>query len=305
MLRGRNHHAKHPSFCRRAAELSRLPTATNGLPPVWPLLHSVAFWCACLGVVGISGSVGGMVAPEQRGLALGAMSSVLLILLTAVFARVTGPRLTALGVVPTWSSGARAVAGLLAGALLVFIYFVIVAPIAGVRWARNLDVGLAAVAFALLANLAGAAAEELAFRGYPFRRLLAAHGLWPAQLIVAIAFILYHIFVAGWPVLPSIVGTGLGSLLFGMAAVATRGLAVPIGVHAAWNFGMWALGTRELPAPWEIARIDSASIALANWIAYPTAATLGILGFYALHLRRSRRGSSSSDRFTGLADSAA
>ena len=32
-----------------------------------------------------------------------------------------------------------------------------------------------------------------------------------------------------------------------MAALAMRGLAVPIGLHAAWNFGQWTLGEKETP----------------------------------------------------------
>ena len=29
-----------------------------------------------------------------------------------------------------------------------------------------------------------------------------------------------------------------------MSAIATRGLAVPIGLHAAWNFASWSAGSR-------------------------------------------------------------
>ena len=48
----------------------------------------------------------------------------------------------------------------------------------------------------------------------------------------------------------ALIGAAVGSLLFGMAVLATRGLAVPIGLHAAWNFGQWALGLRGGPAVW-------------------------------------------------------
>ena len=33
-------------------------------------------------------------------------------------------------------------------------------------------------------------------------------------------------------------------LLWGMSALATRGLGVPIGLHAAWNFAGWSAGSR-------------------------------------------------------------
>jgi membrane protease YdiL (CAAX protease family) len=40
--------------------------------------------------------------------------------------------------------------------------------------------------------------------------------------------------------------------MFGMAAIATRGLAVPIGLHAAWNFGDWILGGKGSPGLWQV-----------------------------------------------------
>lgn len=46
-------------------------------------------------------------------------------------------------------------------------------------------------------------------------------------------------------------GAFVGSILFGMAALTTRGLAVPIGVHAAWNFGEWIVGEKEIPGLWK------------------------------------------------------
>jgi uncharacterized protein len=87
-----------------------------------------------------------------------------------------------------------------------------------------------------------AAYEEIGFRGYPMRQLLRSFGVWPTLLLIAPVFAIYHV-VLGWGLLQAIIGTGAGSLLFGMAAVASRhGLASPIGVHAGWNFATWSLG---------------------------------------------------------------
>jgi membrane protease YdiL (CAAX protease family) len=87
-----------------------------------------------------------------------------------------------------------------------------------------------------------AAYEEIAFRGYPMRRLLCAFRLWPTLLLVALVFSSYHI-VLGWDWSRALIGTSAGSMLFGMAAVASKkGLAFPIGVHAGWNFTTWCLG---------------------------------------------------------------
>jgi hypothetical protein len=68
-------------------------------------------------------------------------------------------------------------------------------------------------------------------------------------VFVAIAFALEHR-LGGSPWTQAVFGAGVGSLLFGMASIATRGLAVPIGVHAAWNFGTWLLGMKGQGGVW-------------------------------------------------------
>jgi uncharacterized protein len=64
-----------------------------------------------------------------------------------------------------------------------------------------------------------------------------------------LVFVLEHM-VGGWPWTRALFGAGVGSLLFGIAAIATRGLAVPIGLHAAWNFGQSMMGLNSEPAIW-------------------------------------------------------
>ena len=95
-----------------------------------------------------------------------------------------------------------------------------------------------------------AAYEEIGFRGYPLARLLPSFGIWPTLLLIAPMFALYHL-AMGWPLFQAAVGTGVGSLFFGMAAIAPRrGLAFPIGVHAGWNFTTWCLTSGN--GPWKM-----------------------------------------------------
>jgi membrane protease YdiL (CAAX protease family) len=103
----------------------------------------------------------------------------------------------------------------------------------------------------LLTYIAVSCREELGFRGYPLFRLKGFFGVWGAQIIVALVFAVEHM-AGGWPLLRAILGAGVGSLMFGMAAIATRGLAVPIGLHAAWNFGDWILGGKGTPGLWQV-----------------------------------------------------
>ena len=84
---------------------------------------------------------------------------------------------------------------------------------------------------------ASAYSQELIFRGYPFQLLLKKYGVWPAQIIMAIFFGLMHI---GYMPFSEIVGimftTGLGAILFGLAYIKTKNLALPTGIHFGWNF---------------------------------------------------------------------
>src|SRR5690606_2445908 len=77
-----------------------------------------------------------------------------------------------------------------------------------------------------------AVAEELLFRGVLFQRLIAGIGLWPAQIVVGMFFVLTHLGNPGMEGAAKIwagVNIFAASILFGLAYVRTRSLAVPVG----------------------------------------------------------------------------
>ena len=75
-------------------------------------------------------------------------------------------------------------------------------------------------------------------------------GYLAAQLFIAALFAVEHV-LGGMSWTGALLGPAVGSLLFGMVAIATEGLAVPIGIHAAWNLGHSALGFKETPGMWQ------------------------------------------------------
>jgi membrane protease YdiL (CAAX protease family) len=88
--------------------------------------------------------------------------------------------------------------------------------------------------------------EELLFRGFIFQRLIAGTGEWPAQLLVGGLFLLTHIGnpgMSGSIQVYASINIFLASILFGLAFVKTKSLALPIGIHlmANWVQGV-ALG---------------------------------------------------------------
>ena len=123
--------------------------------------------------------------------------------------------------------------GMAAGTTLMALPALVLTCVGAIHW----QLGTSAVA-PLISGVetmaAVAIAEELLFRGFIFQRLFDGLGGWPAQLIVGGLFMLTHLnnpgmtgatrFWAG-------VNIFLASVLFGLAFLKTRSLAMPIGLH--------------------------------------------------------------------------
>jgi len=149
-------------------------------------------------------------------------------------------------------------------------------------------VDIASVVSILLLYFALSCREEFAFHGYPLRSLNYAIGPWPAQLIVALLFAVEHI-VGGVSWTHAFLGAGVGSLLFGIVALKTKGVALPIGLHAGWNFGQWSLGLKNEPGIWQTvvtsgyeSRLDA-----IETLSYLIVMGLAILAFYFFYPKNS------------------
>ena len=126
-------------------------------------------------------------------------------------------------------------AGLLGGTAVIVVMALLVAATIPYPWVRNqgFSAGIAAWSFAYL--LSSNAMEELVFRGYGFERMIAAIGHWPAQILTALVFVVFHV-VHGWTWENALVSTTLGSILFGLVFVRWRSVPAALGVHAAMNW---------------------------------------------------------------------
>ena len=98
-------------------------------------------------------------------------------------------------------------------------------------WLLLLNLGTLAVA---------ALAEEVAFRGYPFRRLIEAIGPVAATVGMSFLFGIGHALNPGatWT---SVLVTMLAGLLLSVAWLRTHGLWLPWGLHFAWNASIGVL----------------------------------------------------------------
>jgi membrane protease YdiL (CAAX protease family) len=126
--------------------------------------------------------------------------------------------------------------------------------------------------------------EELVFRSYALQFLRDRFAPLFALIFVTVIFILEHV-ISGMSWTMSIIGSGLGGILFGVAALKTRGLALPLGLHSAWNFGQWATGFKGMPGIWRAVvdegyEASTERIGLVIFAVLMILAIAGVLLFY-------------------------
>ena len=202
-------------------------------------------------------------------LVMGCVAALATLLLTMLFVRWERVTLADVGAKLIRGSLWRFTTAFAFGLALPLLRAGIVMMATEVRYARVPGFPLEEVMLALATYIALAAREELAFRGYPLRMLDRRFGVWTAQLMIAVLFALEHA-IGGWTWWQALSGSGAGALLFGSASLRTRGLAVPIGLHAAWNFGDAVLGGKGTPGLWRPVADASATgrVEMTQWIAY-------------------------------------
>ncbi|MEK9506127.1 type II CAAX endopeptidase family protein [Gemmatimonadota bacterium CCK-12] len=204
------------------------------------------FWAGYLVITLAVGFVTSLLIPSPvwQLTAWGFASSVLLLALSRLLHRGSDDRAAPADAPSGFGLNALAV-GLLIGMASFAVHLAVVRTFGGpIRFERVAGVGAVATGAYFLRFLATSCMEEIGFRGYPLRRLEPAIGSWPAVIVTAVVFGLSHLSY-GWDLQTIALGVIPGGLLWGMSALATRGLAVPIGLHAAWNFAGWTAGSRS------------------------------------------------------------
>jgi len=144
--------------------------------------------------------------------------------------------------------------GGLIGSVMMLVPAFILGIFGGVLWQWN-SVALPSLSSSLLLFAGVAVAEELLFRGFVFQRLISGLGQWPAQLITAAFFLLTHLNnpgMMGSIKLIASINIFLASIMFGLAFIRTRSLAMPLGLHWMANWvqggilGFGVSGTEQL-----------------------------------------------------------
>lgn len=152
--------------------------------------------------------------------------------------------------------------GLLAGGVLIGLAASMLWALGGFTWSLHPTANGRALLQGGWLFLFVAINEEGLFRGYPFQRLAEGGlGAWGTQLLFAAFFAFVHLSNPGVQAAGAALKTvttlniALAALLLGLAFLRTRSLALPIGIHWAWNFvqgnllGFPVSGTGERLAP--------------------------------------------------------
>jgi membrane protease YdiL (CAAX protease family) len=205
-------------------------------------------------------------------------------LVILLFCRIEKMRLKASEVVPGRSSILRFLCGYFIGLSMAFAQAFMVMGFGHFHLKLVVNLTIVPILSSFLLFLLAALREELVFRSYALTSLTTSLGSAAGLSIIAVLFILEHV-AAGMPPGMAIAGSGMGGLLFGYAALKTKGLALPLGLHSAWNFGQWMLGFKGRPGIWQ-AETDSAfishvqNIGLAAFVLVTAVSMVGLHFFY-------------------------
>ena len=165
--------------------------------------------------------------------------SILLVAATALALRLDHARFSHLGLVPTAERIKECAFGFVVSAMLYVAVALVRGAQVGAQWTFAGSSAIPEACFGVIVAFLMLFPEELIFRGYAFQRVLSAVGAWPAILISALLFGAYHVVGSGmWGIgaFFQFAMPALGGVLFGWAAVRSKGLALPIGLHLGGNW---------------------------------------------------------------------
>ena len=238
-----------------------------------PIVRALLFLGAYLVVLRVTSVSQGLVPPALASLTWGALASLGLLGLTRGMTRLPGRDGSvriASGSIGQFAQGAAL--GIAVYSLILATTALVVGPL---RITAAPPPALGTTLVMVLGFLALACMEELGFRGYPLRTLAASSGKWTALLVVSLAFAASHA-LFGWPWQTILLGVLPSGVLFGIGALVSGGLALPIGLHAAVNVARWITGEQGTPG-FLMLSLDPAHVARAALLAPGIGATVPLL----------------------------
>lgn len=128
--------------------------------------------------------------------------------------------------------------GLALGTIIMVVPAIFLTFLGYAKWQVN-ELSVSTVISGFSFFTAVAVAEEMLFRGFIFQRLMESLGQWPAQIVISGMFLLTHINnpgMIGMTKTLAALNIFIASVMFGLAFIKTKSLAMPVGIHFMANF---------------------------------------------------------------------
>ena len=214
-------------------------------PGVNAIVRSIFFWIIFIFLLYLSASLASSsLPPRWERFSFGICGSIVAFITAWIFLKIEKRSFADIGLVWQRATIARFLKGILIGTAIFGFILIILLGFTELRIERSTVSFKPWDAFWYLAIIPLAFMEEVAFRSYPFLKLNKVFGLRITQVILAIAFAVYHI-VLGWDEKIAFLGPGIWAFVFGLAAIWSGGIAVPTGIHVAINIIQPLIGMKS------------------------------------------------------------
>jgi len=224
------------------------------------IFKSVLFCVVFTGLLVIFSFAKGFIPNEFERLAHGVIGTLAAFFATVLFLRIDRNRFSSIGLTFERNTVVKFLVGVITGVVIMGLLAMSVIYFTNVEIKVNQESNLLHFLLVTAPLLPLAFMEELGFRAYPLQILKDRIGIRLSIIITSILFGLYHI-VNGWSIASSFYGPAVWGLIFGLAAIYSKGIAMPTGIHYAANLTTSAFGAKNTSASiWTVIQPDEAIV---------------------------------------------
>jgi membrane protease YdiL (CAAX protease family) len=214
----------------------------NKFPKRVAIFKAVLFWIVFIVLLMCTGIASNTLLPAKwKNFSYGILGTLAAFTATWIFLKIDKKSFADYGLILKGNTFFRFFKGFVIGAVCFGVLVLLLISFTTLTIERTNTVFSLAASFWYLSIIPMAFMEELGFRAYPFLKLYKIFGLRITQVIVALAFAVYHI-VQGWDIEISFLGPGIWAFVFGLGAIWSKGIALPTGIHVALNFLQQVVG---------------------------------------------------------------
>ena len=212
-------------------------------PAAFTIIGVLLFWILFVGLLYSTGVITAMFPRSLSRLAYGTLGTSVALAVTWGYLKYKREKFRNYGLTFHAGSLRRFIQGFIIGAVIFSVMIAALLLFTDLKFTAVTKPWASSALLLYLAVFPLALMEEVAFRGYPFVTLKKRFGLRITQVIVAIAFALYHV-AGGQDVVSSFLGPGVWAFVFGLAAASSGGIAKPLGIHVALNLLQLSVGMK-------------------------------------------------------------